>query len=61
MIGRLFDTFFEGPRRVLPDYRLIIGRIIENLKKVESKNGPHFVTVIFVVEKDAQVFLGLKF
>ena len=39
---------------------MIIGRIIENLKKVESKNGPRFVTVIFVVEKDATACFILK-
>ena len=43
------------------DYLMIIWWIIETLKMVELKNGHHFVTVIFVAEKDAQVCLVSKF
>ena len=40
---------------------MIIWWIIETLKMVELKNGHHFVTVIFVVEKDVQVCFVSKF
>ena len=40
---------------------MIIWWIIETLKMVELKNGHHFVTVIFVVEKDDEVCFIFKF
>ena len=40
---------------------MIIWWIIETLKMVELKNGHHFVTVIFVVEKDSEASLMFKF
>ena len=43
------------------DYLMIIWWIIETLKMVKLKNGHHFVTVNFVVEKDAEASLMFKF
>ena len=40
---------------------MIIWWMIETLKMVELKNEPRFVTVIFVVEKDAEVCFIFKF
>ena len=41
--------------------RLFDDYLVDNWNFVKLKNGPHFVTIIFVLEKDAEASVMLKF